>query len=171
MFKPYKDNPNYLIFDDGRVYSLYRNRFLKPRQTEDGYLQVRMTVNSKSRLFRIHRLVAEMFIPNPNNLETVNHKDEDKTNNCVNNLEWMSKIDNLNYGTGRQRSGIAKQGSKNGRAKPVAQYTKDNELIRVYPSGADAAKALRNYPQGIKGINACAMGRLHTAYGFIWRFV
>lgn len=170
MFKPFCDNPHYLIYDDGKVYSLYSNRFLTQTLDKDGYLRVCLSINKKNKLFRVHRLVALTFIPNPNNYETVNHKDENKLNNNVANLEWLSRKDNLDYGTGRKRAGLSKQGGNNGRAKKIKQYDKQGNLLNIFNSGADAALYLNKYPQGIKNINACAIGRLHTAYGYVWRF-
>lgn len=64
-----------------------------------GYLQVTLTVSNKRKYFNVHRLVAQAFIPNPNNLPQVNHRDENPKNNCVNNLEWCSAKYNANYGT------------------------------------------------------------------------
>ena len=170
MFKPFKDNPNYLIYDDGKIYSLYSNRFLTPELDKDGYLRVGLSINKKNKMFRVHRLVALTFIPNPNNYQTVNHKDENKLNNKVSNLEWLSLQDNLDYGTGRKRAGLSKRGEKNGRSKKIKQYDKQGNLLNVFSSGADAALSLNKYPQGVKNINACANGRLHTAYGYVWRF-
>lgn len=169
MYKPYYENPNYLIFDDGRIYSKYRKKFLKIFISEDGYCKVHLRINGKPKQYRVHRLVAITFIPNPDNLETVNHKDENKQNNDISNLEWMSKQDNINYGTARLKQRKSITGERNGRAFSILQYDKNNNLLAQYPSGADAAKSLNKYPQGIKNINACITGRLKTAYGFIWK--
>lgn len=96
-------------------------------QTPDsrGYLKVSLFKNNKRKCFFVHRLVAQAFIPNPNNLETVNHKDEIKTHNYVENLEWMSDLDNKRYGTGIARRAKNESGSKNGMAKAVYCYELD----------------------------------------------
>jgi len=71
-------------------------RKLKPSITDDGYYRVKLYTNGIEKSHYIHRLVALTFIPNPLGLETINHKDENKTNNCVDNLEWLSRADNTN---------------------------------------------------------------------------
>ena len=92
--KGYEDS--YEISNLGRVKSLISNGLiLKQSKDKDGY----HVVSLKRKSFRVHRLVATAFIPNPNNLEQVNHKDEDKSNNTVDNLEWCNTTYNINYGT------------------------------------------------------------------------
>lgn len=169
MFKPYPQNKNYLVYDDGRIYSKYTNKFLATQLDKDGYYLTTIKLDGVSRRRRVHRLVAETFIPNPNNLETVNHKDENKQNNNASNLEWLSKIDNLNYGTGHKRAGLSKTGGKNGRSRKVNMYTKQGELINTFDSYASAAHYLGNYPLGIKGISRAICGEQKTAYGYLWR--
>ena len=77
-------------YSDG-VKRLRKGRILKPYKNRDGYLTCDLRKNSKHKISKIHRLVSEAFIPNPSNLPEVNHKDEDKTNNCVDNLEWCTR--------------------------------------------------------------------------------
>lgn len=76
---------------------------IKQFKNEKGYLLVRFTKNGKKKKFRVHRLVAEAFIPNTNNLPQINHKDEDKANNHIDNLEWCDAKYNNNYGTRNER--------------------------------------------------------------------
>ena len=94
----------YQISDTGQVYSLVSKKYLKPQDDGRGYLFVRLT-NKKGivKNEKIHRLVAQAFTPNPDNLPEVNHIDENKYNNCVDNLEWCSVKYNRNYGTRYQR--------------------------------------------------------------------
>ena len=73
-------------------------KMLKLIKDKKGYLKINLWKNNKSKMFLVHRIVAETFILNPNNLPQVNHKDENKSNNCVENLEWCSKKYNNNYG-------------------------------------------------------------------------
>lgn len=95
----------YLIDKSGNIYSLKTKRILKPFKNKNGYCIVDIHYNGKSKYCQVHRLVAKTFIPNPLNLETVNHIDGNKSNNCVSNLEWMSRKDNVNHAW---RTGLAK---------------------------------------------------------------
>lgn len=88
----------YHVYSDGRVYSLSTNKFLTPKLTKKGYQQVH--VGGRKGIYKqLHRIIAEVFIPNPKKLPQVNHKDEDKLNNRVSNLEWCDNFYNSNYGT------------------------------------------------------------------------
>ena len=95
MYKEIKDYSNYLIYDDGRVKNRSTNNFLKGSISENGYLYYRLSKNNKKQMFYAHRLVAEAFLENPNNLPVVNHKDGNKQNNNINNLEWVSYSENV----------------------------------------------------------------------------
>lgn len=101
---PIKGCPGYAITDDGRVWSFKTNKYLKQKIDKYGYPCVSMSVNNKNKTKTVHRLVAEAFIPNPANKPTVNHKDENKLNNRVGNLEWMTVAENNCYGTHYERS-------------------------------------------------------------------
>ena len=93
-----KDFEDYLIGDNGEVYSKKSNSLLKPRHTKDGYVYYRLCKpGGIQKDFRVHRLVALAYVENPNNLETVNHIDGDKTNNHYSNLEWMNRSDQLQH--------------------------------------------------------------------------
>ena len=94
----------------GKGYYITKERILQPGEDKDGYLQVGLRKNKKTRMRKIHRLVAETFIPNLNNLPQVNHKDENKQNNDVINLEWCNNSYNQNYGTcGQKKSESMKE--------------------------------------------------------------
>ena len=90
----------YEISSLGRVKSLKfdKEKILKPRKTKNGYLFVSLYKDEKPKMFRVHRLVAIAFLPNPEKLPEINHKDEDKTNNCASNLEFCDCKYNINYG-------------------------------------------------------------------------
>lgn len=85
-------------------YRLHKGKVLSPGKDKDGYLSVHLFCNGKVHKRLVHRLVAQAFIPNPDNLPMINHKDEDKTNNSVDNLEWCTAKYNTNYGTSRIRA-------------------------------------------------------------------
>lgn len=99
IFKEINNYPGYLISNNGLIYSTYTNKFLKiyPHQKINGYLKVGLFKNNKRYTLKVHRLVAEAFIPNTYNLETVNHKDKNRFNNNFKNLEWMTRRENLRY--------------------------------------------------------------------------
>ncbi len=128
-----------------------------------GYEYVTLTSYPRKSPLKVHRLVAEAFIPNPNNLPAVNHKDENKENNCVDNLEWCTSKYNNNYGTKKERLS-AKLKHK------ISQYSLDGNWIRDWDSACDASYAL-----GINRarINGCVLGfKDHkTAGGYIWKSV
>lgn len=90
----------YAVSNYGRVYNCKRKRFLStPKSRKKKYVDVVLTKNGIGKSFKVHRLVATAFIPNPNNYPIVNHKDEDPTNNMVDNLEWCTNRYNLDYGS------------------------------------------------------------------------
>jgi hypothetical protein len=92
----------YIVYSDGRIWSIRRNKFLKESVHHTGYK--RICFNKKD--YRIHRLVADAFIPNPNNLPFINHKNEDKGDNRVENLEWCDNRYNLNYSIAGKNPGL-----------------------------------------------------------------
>lgn len=95
----------YLINTDGQIFSEYSCKYLKPFKNPQGYCLVDISTDDGARTLQLHRLVALAFIPNPEMLETVNHKDGNKENNAVSNLEWMTRLDNVRHAW---RTGLAK---------------------------------------------------------------
>lgn len=88
---------NYAIDKLGNVFSYKSNKYLNPSKTKDGYLKVSLRANNKAYYYRVHKLVAMTFLDNPNNLSEINHKDFNRQNNCLDNLEWVSHNDNILY--------------------------------------------------------------------------
>ena len=152
----------YEVSDQGRVKSLKfgKERIMKNIRNKDGYLSVGLRKNREQKLYLVHRLVAQTFIPNPDNLPEVNHKDEDKINNKVSNLEWCDRKYNQNYGTGIQRMAEKK-------SKSVLQYTKSGEFVKEWKSGMDVQRNI-NYSRS--DISLCCNGKLKSANGFVWKF-
>ena len=117
----------------------------------------------KKRNYQVHRLVAQAFIPNPDNKPQVNHKDEDKTNNKVENLEWVTCKENINYGTRTERSGKS-QTNNNKKSKPIYGINiKTNEKIE-FPSTMEAQR--NGFDHGT--IVNCLKGRRKSHKGYQW---
>lgn len=102
---------------------------LKPAVSSRGYYTVVFGINGTRKAYAVHRIIAETFLPNPNNLPVVNHKDEDKTNNAVSNLEWCTQKYNINYGNGLKRRATAQSISKKGKHySPRTEFKPGNAL-------------------------------------------
>lgn len=148
MRQMWKEIPNteglYLISDKGRVFSVRSNRLLKRQYQSNGYERTELNINGVSKKYFVHRLVAEAFLPNPNNYPIVNHKDENPKNNCVDNLEWCTAKYNSNYGTCKERR-VAntdyKRGADNPKSLKVYQFDLQGNFIAEYGSCREAAKA------------------------------
>ena len=157
-------NGDYLASEDGRIYSTLLNRFLKPyKEKRKGY----MVVHLKDGVKKVHRLVAMTFLDNPDNLPQVNHKDEDKTNNSVENLEWCTNEYNSNYGTKGER--ISKSLTNNPtKSKQVYQYTLDGELVKIWPSAMEADRNGFCHGHIVRCCNNVKNFKTHK--GYIWRY-
>lgn len=155
----------YQVSNFGRV------RSLKYRKTEkiqimksfnrNSYLAVCLAKDSRTKFYNIHRLVAAAFLPNPNNLPCVNHKNEIKTDNRVENLEWCSYSYNNKYSNVNDKSAMS-------RRKPVIQYSSDNVILNIFKSATEASKQTgcnRNK------IGACCLGKRKMCGGYRWSFI
>lgn len=140
------------------------NRVLKPSKHRDGYLKVVLCLKGVHKTYQVHRLIASAFIPNPDNLPQINHIDEDKANNHVDNLEWCSMDYNIHYGTEQIR---CRNRGLPSNTKPVSQYSLDGELIARYPSIMEAE---RRTGINSSNINSCARHIHHQMGGYVWRF-
>lgn len=111
---------NYSVSNLGNVKNEKTGRIIKQFISSGGYKQVQLGINSetgKQYVPLVHKLVADAFIPNPNNLPIINHKDENKLNNSVSNLEWVDYIQNINYGTANQKKSKSLKGNQNAKGK------------------------------------------------------
>lgn len=149
----------YRVNTHGDIWSYTKNCLITAKRNTNGYLKVALAKNGCKSSFLIHRIVAEVFIPNPDNLPEVNHIDEDKTNNSVNNLEWCNHKYNLNHGTASKR--IAEKQSK-----IIQQFTMDGELVKEWKSTRECGRNgfHRCY------VCACCRGEKSQYNGFIWRY-
>ena len=162
----------YEVSDLGRVKSLnyshtHKEKILRPVKGRKGYLQVSLYKDGQIKNWRVHRLVAEAFIPNPQCMETINHRDEVKTNNSASNLEWMSQKDNTNYGTRNKRIAEARLNHP-AFSKKVQMFDKSTgELLATFPSTMEAERITGIANQSI---SACCKGKYKSSGGYIWRY-
>lgn len=171
----------YQVSNTGRVKSLKRvtqfkgkdytrteqEKILTPAKHQKGYLKAQLRKNDKLKAFFIHRLVAQAFIPNPENKATVNHKNGIKTDNNVNNLEWLSNQENMKhaYDTGIRNNDKLHEA----KLKPVAQYMKSGELVATYGSVKEAVEKNPTFRQG--GISSCCLGNYKSSHGYVWKYI
>lgn len=151
---------------NGRVNFMSKERILKPAIDGWGYQRVAMMLNGKLITRKVHRLVAQAFIPNPENKPTVNHKNTIKTDNTVLNLEWATQSENFNHAITHGVINFSK-GAKHYKAKITLQYTKDGVLLSEWPTVSSAAKSIGKDPGNII---SCLLGKRRIAYGFIWKY-
>ena len=174
----------YKVSNLGRILSLnYRNtgraELMKPFENGKGYLQVALRKNGKYKECCVHRLVAEIFLPNPENKPEINHKiegDEGKTMNMVifnidgsvnkekTTIEWATRKENNNYGTRNERSAKTKTNGK--KSKRVLQLSLSGDLIREWPSTNECGRNGFNQ----RHVCDCCNGKQKTAYGFLWMY-
>lgn len=174
IWKPITDYENlYEVSNIGRVKSLNYNhtgeeKLLKQKTNKkNGYHTVVLYKYGKTEYPSVHRLVAQAFIPNPDNLPQVNHKDENTENNCVDNLEWCTAKYNLEYNNGQKRRACSRTNGK--LSKQIAQYTFDLpcELIKVWPSISEIE---RQTGYSKSNIFYCCNGKYKQAYGYQWAY-
>lgn len=160
---------DYKVSNYGRVLSLNyrrtgRSEVMKPFDNGDGYLKVILSKNRKTKKFFVHRLVAEAFLHNPENKPEVNHIDENKENNRVENLEWVDHKENINHGTRNQR--VAEKCTNGKLSKIVLQLTKTGELIKEWSSTAECGR--NGFHQG--AVVDCCLGKRKSHKGFRWKY-
>lgn len=173
----------YQVSNMGRVKSLnYHNtkeeRILKQKKDKYGYYRVVLCRNKIKKDCLVHRLVASAFLPNPNNLPQVNHRDENKQNNCASNLEFCTAKYNANYGTRNERMSKAQKGKiipqyqkdiiSKAKSIPILQFSKSgNIILRKWDSAVQAEKELNiNH----SSILRCCKGKLNSAGKYKWMY-
>ena len=159
----------YKVSNFGRILSLnYRNtgkpELMTPGKDTNGYSIVNLYKNGEYKTCLVHRLVAQTFLPNPDNLPQVNHIDENKKNNRVDNLEWKSPKGNCNHGTRNER--IFEKTTNGKCSKKVLQFSKSGEFIREWPSVMECSRNGYDF----RNVSACCLGKRKTAYGFKWEY-
>ena len=150
----------YMVSNLGRVKSLnYRmtgkERIFKGKDNGHGYLQVKLYKDGKGKWYLVHVIVAQAFCENPKGYNEVNHKDENKYNNCMDNLEYCSRLYNVNYGTRTEKT-----------CKPVFSVDKETGLIMWWQSAMEASRQT-----GIaqSSITKCCQGKKYkSAGGYVW---
>ena len=147
----------YQVSNFGRVKSSYTNRILKPIKHTTGYLGVNLYKNNVSYTKTIHRLVAQAFIPNPENKPEVNHIDEDKTNNMISNLEWVTSKENVNHGTRNERASIP----------IIATNLKTGKSTEFY----GVSESARQLGLHTSNITEVLKGRRRQTGGYIFKYI
>ena len=140
-----------------------KERIITFRKTNNNYLQVQLWKNSKRKNCLVHRLVAQSFIPNPENKPQVNHIDGNKQNNNVENLEWATRNENMKHAF---KTGL----NKPNQYKKVIQYNLDGTLIKVWDCITDFLRA-NNYNLKSSAISNCCNGKTKIAYGYKWKYL
>ena len=166
----------YKISNLGRVYSIKNNIILKQGYDGKKYSTVSL-YNKKQFHFKIHRLVAEAFIPNPDNLPQINHIDGNKQNNCVDNLEWCTCSHNIKEAyrlglmTPDNHKGIFKKGHHLTSTKRILQYDLNNNFIKEWSSITEASLCFKNISNNpMTNISGVLRGLRKSAFGYIWKY-
>lgn len=187
IWKPVKGFEGlYEVSNYGRVISHHKyagveNRVMKFKEDKNGYLKVKLCDNGKHKQLFAHRIVAEAFIDNPNNYPMINHKDENKKNNFVENLEWCDSQYNNTYGhrleiampkthakwsyTERARKQMSEVGKRH--RKRCAAY-KDNVLVKEFNSTVEAGRFFNTVATNI---SRCCASEKGTAKGYTWKYI
>ena len=154
-----------IVYKDGRK-KVLEEKILHNFLSDLGYYHVMLSKDGMSKRYKVHRLVAKAFIPNPNNLPIINHKDENPKNNVADNLEWCTQGYNVRYGTMIER-GRQTQFNREDLSKEVEQYTLDGDLVETFKS---ASEIERKNPQfKTSSVTRCCRNN-KTYKGYIWKY-
>lgn len=169
IWKPIKEYENlYQISNFGNVKRIERinsygrklkEKIMKPCKDLDGYLRLPLTKNGTKNTFKVHKLVAEAFVNNPQNKETVNHIDENKTNNFYKNLEWLSREENRNYGSRNKRAA-------NSCKKKIKVIYRDG-TYEIWDSTEDFCKEFGFHSSNVSGV---LRGKCKTSHGIKFEY-
>ena len=170
----------YEISNLGRIRNIKKSHILNTYMQKNGYKAIVLCRNKMHKHWLVHRLVAQAFIPNPNNWPVINHINEIKDDNRVGNLEWCTRSYNSRYGN-RVKKFLEhtnfSASTKNGLArahklalKPVLQFSLNGEFIKKWDSAHQYAKQFPDRPNMANGISKCCRGVIGTAYGYKWQY-
>lgn len=173
IWRPIKGYENYEVSNLGRVKSLNYHRtdkeqIMKSYTTKKGYLRINLLKNGKGTKFLIHRLVAEAFIPNPDNKPCIDHINTVRDDNRVENLRWCTISENCNNFITKKKYSECRINDKNYSSKPVVQYNSDNLIIGLYSNAREAERQTGINNGVIRGVCNQLYGR-KTASGYKWR--
>ena len=166
-YKDIEGFPGYKIGSDGTILSNKRRKgYINTFVGASGYKFATLYNSGKRSTISLHRLLATTFIPNPNNYPCINHKDENKLNNDLSNLEWCSSSYNRKYGTceTRRTNTMALKNS-------IAQFSLEGDFINIFPNCRAAARSLNLGKEAAGTINQCVLGRYKCSHGYIWKKV
>ena len=168
----------YQVSNMGRIKSLGNNKtrkekILSLKPSNNGYIKVYLCKNGKQKPFSVHRLVAQAFLPNPDNLPEVNHIDENKENNHVKNLEWCDRKYNMTYGTRNERASASRKGKKHKKHK---KHKRKKQILcvetgEIFDTSQDVINTMFNgkgYPSYIR---ANSRGKTKSAYGYHFKYI
>lgn len=151
----------YQVSNYGNIKNVRTGRILKHFIQGCNYYYVILSINNKQKHKYIHRLVAEAFIPNPNNYKYINHKDENKLNNNIENLEWCTQKYNCNYGNGIEKGHINQR-------KKINQYDLQGNFIKQWDSALQIRKHLNISDTHV---GDCCKGITKSFKNYIWKYV
>lgn len=162
------------ILCNNRYEAFYKGKILSPTpNVRWRYMTLYLCKDGVRKRVRVHRLVAMAFLPNPDNLPEVNHKDANRQNNRLDNLEWCDRKYNSNYGDARkkQQESARKNKAYKRRPKRISQYSLDGTYLATYDTSYEAARAI-GHPNSGSNLRACARGNSghQTACGFVWKY-
>ena len=170
IWKTIEDYPNYMVSNLGNVKALNYNKtgeekILKTSHNNGGYHSLTLSKNNKKKQITVHKLVAEAFIPNPENKPCIDHINTDRTDNRAENLRWVTYQENQNNPKTIVNHSVAVKGNKNPMAKEILQYTLTNEFIKSWDCSMDVQREL-----GINNANIiqCCKGKRKTTGGYKW---